>query len=373
MKQITTFALLLSMFAFVGCSNEKQNSPTTTNGSAVEDTTTSTVSSETLPAFVHTASEYPSWSTFMVAAKAGLINPSQGGEHGTLESKWGVDVVLQVQDYDPCITMYANGTCDSTCITDMDVLNPSLGRSTTVIMPTSTSAGADKIIAVGVNTVEDLKSVPTYGLAKSVSHYNFVRCLEVSGQNPSDFEFKNLDPAPAATALQTSSGDVQSISVWNPFALQTLRTNQNSKEILSSKLIAGEIVDCVVVGNDSLAKPKGKEYAACLCDIFYEVNKKLQSTDDSVANATLTALGEDFSKLPLQDMRIVVQETQFYYTPQDGIALFESQKFQTEIMPTVVKTCKAIGVLDENQSVEIGYGDSTKQLNFDTQYMKMVQ
>jgi len=368
MKRITNFVFLLALIAFAGC--QKSDDPALEEVPPPEGVS-KTTSTETLPAFVHTASEYPSWSTYMVAAKAGLINPSQGGEHGTLELKWGVDVVLQVQDYDPCIAMFANGTCDSTCITNMDSLNPALGRKSTVIMPTSTSAGADKIIAVGITSVEELKTVPTYGLAKSVSQYNFVRCLEVQGQNPSDFEFKNLDPAPAATALQTGSGDVKSISVWNPFALQTLRTNKDSQEILSSKMIAGEIIDCVVIGNDSLEKEKGKEYAACLCEIVYEVNKRLQSTDETVSDATLTALGEDFSKLPLSDMKIIVQETAFYYTPEEGVELFDSQKFQAETMPTVVKTCQTIGVLEGNAPT-IGFNDPSTQLNFDTQYMKMV-
>ena len=369
MKYVTTFAMLIAL-TLVGCSNENEPSLEEIETPVGEaDVTTST---ETLPAFVHTASEYPSWSTFMVASKAGLINPSQGGEHGTLEAKWGVDVVLQVKDYDPCITLYANATCDSTCITELDALNPAMGRKTTVIMPTSTSAGADKIIAVGTTSIADLKGIPTYGLAKSVSHYNFVRCLEASGENPDDYEFKNLDPAPAATALQTGSGDVKSISVWNPFALQTLRTNKESSEVLSSKLISGEIIDCVVIGNDSLEKPKGKEYAACLCDIQYQVNQKIQSTDQAVADATITALGEDFSKLPLEDMKIILQETQFYYTPDDGIALFEDEKFQTETIPTVVKTCQSIGILEKGKEPTVGFGDETAQLNFDTQYMKMV-
>lgn len=325
-----------------------------------------------LPVFVHTASEYPSWSVYMVAAKAGLINPDQGGEHGTLEKQHGVDVVLQAKDYDPCITLYANGSCDSTCITNIDVLNPAMGRKTTVIMATSTSNGADKIIAVGATDVDQLKNIPTYGLAKSVSHYNFYSILKSKGLNPSEFEFKNLDPAPAATAMQTGSADVKSISVWNPFALQTLRTNQNSVSILDSSMIPDEIIDCVVIGNDSLEKPKGSDYAMCLCHIFYAVNGKLDSSNQSVVDATLTALGEDFSKLPLDDMKIVVKETKFYSTPLAGIDLFESIKFQKETTPKVVEICHEIGILDDGVEPKIGFGDYQAQLNYDSQYMKQM-
>jgi len=370
MKRIAIFGMLLAVTTLIGCGGNDGGDAAPDNSGEQASGQTGQTSNDSYPAFVHTASEYPSWSTFMVAAKAGLINPEQGGQHGTLETKYGVDVVLQVKDYDPCITLYANGTCDSTCITNMDALNPAMGRKTTIIMPTSTSAGADKVIAVGATSIDDLKGLTTYGLAKSVSQYCFVRGLQTQGLNPADFQFKNLDPAPAATALQTGSGDVKAISVWNPFALQTLRTNKDAKEIFSSTTIPEEIIDCVVIGNDSLEKPKGKEYAACLCEIFYEVNKRLNSSDSSVSDATLTALGEDFSKLPLEDMRIVVQETRFYGTPAAGIALFENQKFQTQTMPTVITTCQQIGVLEEGQQPTVGFNDDSKQLNFTTEFMR---
>jgi len=225
------------------------------------------------------------------------------------------------------------------------------------------------VIAVGFTTVDDLKGQTTYGLAKSVSEYTHVRCLEVQGKNPAEFPFKNLDPGPAATALQTGSNDVKSICVWNPFALQTLRTAPGAKTIFDSSMIPGEIVDQVVIGNDSLKKEKGEAFAACLCDIFYQVSNNIFSSDQAKADATLTALGEDFSNLPLADMRIVIKETQFYATPQDGISLYTSGQFR-ETMKTVVSTCQKIGVLEQGKTPTIGYGDGTTQLNFDPQFME---
>lgn len=375
MKRITSFVMVLAMVAFVGCGQDTYDAPVdspeaSAGGESSGGAAAATTTTGELPAFSVTASEYPSWSTFMVAAKAGLINPDQGGEPGPLELKYGVDVILQVKDYDPCLTMFANGACDATCMTNMDSLNPALGRASTAICPTSQSLGADKVIAVGFKTVQDLKGQKVYGLAKSVSEYLFVRGLEKQGENPLDYEFANLDPGAAATALQTGSNDVKAIDVWNPFALQTLRTTKDSTTIFDSSIIPGEIVDMIVIGNDSLAKPGGPEFAACLCDIFYQVSNKLSSTDSAVADATLTALGEDFSNLPLDDMRIVIKETQFYATPQDGITLFTSDQFK-ETMKIVVSTCQNIGVL-EDKVPTIGYGDSSAQLNFDPQYMEKV-
>jgi hypothetical protein len=367
MKRWSILVLLIA-----GCGTPKPVTPVDSPKDAFgEPIQTSATSNEPLPAFSLATSEYPSWSTFIVAGKAGLINPAKGGQHGTLELKHGVDVVIEVKDYDPCLTAYSNGACDAVCMTNMDSLNPSMSRSSTAICPTSTSVGADKVIAVGIENVDQLKDVPVRGLEKSVSQYCFVRGLKTQGKNPAEYKFSNLDPAPASTALQTGSEEIKAICVWNPFALQTLRTAKGAKCIFSSDLIPGEIVDMVVVANESLAKPKGPEFATCLCDIQYEVNKRLRSVDSKVADATLTALGQDFSNLPLEDMRVVIQETSFYWTAQDGINWFRSDDFKKK-METVISTCQEIGVLEAGKMPTIGYGDSSKQLNFDAQFMEKV-
>jgi len=355
MKRFTIFVLLATL---AGCGGDKEtaNAPDVTEG-------------QTLPVFTLATSEYPSWSTFVVAGNAGIVNPKAGGEYGPLEKKWGVDVVIEAKDYDACLTLIANGAVDAACITNIDSLNPSMGRACTAICPTSTSAGADKVISVSAKKAEELKGVKVYGLAKSVSEYTFVRGLEKQNLNPAEFEFVNLDPAPASTALQTGSNDVKAICVWNPFALQTLRTTKNATDVFNSSLITGEVVDQIVMGNDALAKEGGENFAACLCDIFYQVCDKLWSDDQSVQDATRTALKEDFAPdLSLEDMKVILDETKFYRTSQDGISLYGGEPFKAT-MDTVVKTCQSIGVLEQGQQPTIGY-DSNAQLNFTTKYME---
>lgn len=364
------FVVLMCVAVLVGCSAEppkKLTSSTSREATPVPVTQPT----EPLPVFTVFTSEYPSWSTLIVAGKAGLVNPKTGGTYGPLELKWGVDVVVEAKDYDPCLTAYSNGATDAVCITGLDALNPALGRVSTGICPTSTSVGADKIIAVGIDNVDQLKGVTTRGLDKSVSRYVHYRGLEVLKKNPADYPFSNLDPAPAATAIQTGSTEIKAICVWNPFALQTLRTAKKSKCLFDSSLIPGEIVDMMVIGNDSLAKPKGPEFACCLCDMQYSVNQKLQSSDPKVADAALTALGKDFSNLPLDDMRIVIQETRFYWTAADGIKWYKSDEFKQK-MQTVVATALKVGILEPGKVPSVGYGEKGKQLNFDAQYMEKV-
>lgn len=351
------FALALMFVALIGC------------GSKNDDRKVSDNVTDAMPTFSLAVSEYVSWSTFMVARKAGLIG-KDGGEPGLLEKKWGVRIKLEVKDYDPCLTMFGSGTVDAVAMTNIDALNPALGRPCTVVMPTSTSVGGDKVIGVGINSIEDLKGQKTYGLAKSVSEFVFVRGLEKKGLDPKDYPFANLEPAAAATALQSGSKEVKSICVWNPFALQTLRTNKNAKAIFDSSIIPEEVIDMVVIGNDSLKKEGGEKFAYLLCDIFYSVCAKMD--DPKSSDATYKALGEDFSNLPVEDMKLCCKDTRFYSTPQAGIKLITSYKFIDETMPLVVKTCQKIGVLEKDKSPSIGVssGDPDKQLNFTTKFMQ---
>lgn len=361
MKRFVPKVALLALMAAVpmaGCSKtgEKKVSDNSAGGN--------------MPVFSLAVSEYPSWSTFVVAKKAGLINGTEQGEPGTLEKKWGVRLKLEVKDYDPCLTMYGGGSVDACAMTNMDALNPAMSRPSTVIMPTSTSVGADKIITVGIDDVAGLKGKKTYGLAKSVSEFVFRRCLDKRGLNPKDYPFANLDPAAAATALQSGSDKgIQSICVWNPYALQTLRTQKGAKCLMSSADIPEEVIDCVVMATDSLKKPGGKEAAWLICDVFYNVCQRLDNPKS--ADVTLKALGEEFSKLPVEDMRICTKETRFYNTPQAGIKLFDNADFQNKTMPTVVKTCQAIGILEKG-APSIGFRDESAKLNFDPIYMQKI-
>jgi NitT/TauT family transport system substrate-binding protein len=335
-----------------------------------------------MPVFSLAVSEYPSWSTFVVAKKAGLINGTEEGKPGTLEKKYGVRVKLEVKDYDPCLTMYGGGSVDAVCMTNMDSLNPALSRNSTAILPTSTSVGGDKVIGVGYNprfnqnvtldkhVSEYLKGKKVYGLSKSVSEYVYVRCMDKLGLNTNIAPFVNLDPAAAATALQNGSKDTKVICVWNPFALQTLRSQKGAAVLFDSSMIPEEVIDMVVMSNDALKRDGGDKFAELVCAVFYEVCKKLD--DPRSGEVTLKALGEEFSNLPVEDMRLCVKDTRFYSSAQAGMKLFTDKKFQSETMPTVVKTSQRLKVLEVDKTPTIGFNDDSKQLNFATKYMQKV-
>jgi NitT/TauT family transport system substrate-binding protein len=297
-----------------------------------------------------------------------------------------VDIALEEADYDTCLTMYGSGQCDAVCITNMDVLNPSLRRPSVSILPTSTSYGADALIVTkNITDITDLKGKPVYGLAKTVSEYAFVRNLEIRGQSEKDYLFTNMDPSAAALAMQQRQSGYDAIVVWNPFVLSTLELRPDARILADSTAIPGEIIDMVVVAQKSLDAPGGDKFACAVIDTFYAINKRL--ADETTRDKTLIALGEKFSNLKLDAMRKVVQQTRFYATPASAIELFTGKRVFPDdlgsqlagetlqsIMVRVVKFCVTHDIVDRPPS--IGYGSKDKEpkaaLRFDPTYLQKV-
>tara|TARA_B100001778_G_scaffold330827_2_gene334047 strand:- start:12376 stop:13440 length:1065 start_codon:yes stop_codon:yes gene_type:complete len=326
------------------------------------------------PVFTHDWSEYPSWSVFGVAEELGLINKDEG-EMGSIEEKYNVDIVLRSKDYDTCITLFTSGNSDSTCLTNMDSMAPSLSIPATIVLPTSNSYGADMLIVDddSVKTIEDLKNVPVRGLELSVSQYLFERGLQVNGFDPIDFEFQNMGPDAAAMALQQDDPDVNAIAVWNPFALQTLNSREGVRVLIDSRAIENEIIDCIVVSNKALERDGGDRYVQALIETFFTVVDRMNGQDRQARDDTLIALGERFSNLGLRDMRQVVRQTRFYNTPQEAIALMSGEEI-VETMNLVTdfgyrqSMVSRRPVIEINGATVIGEGDV--DLSFDPSHLQ---
>jgi hypothetical protein len=88
----------------------------------------------------------------------------------------------------------------------------------------------------------------------------------------------------------------------------------------------------VTVAQASLDKPGGKEFACAVIDTFYAVNDRI--ADVATRDETLVALGEKFSHLDLNSMKKVVEQTKFYATPKQGLAILEGKELR-DIMERV--------------------------------------
>jgi len=323
------------------------------------------------PSFSLAWSEYPSWSVFGVAHELKLIDGREG-QTGPIEQKWGVDIVLKVAEYDPCLTMYGSGQCDAVCITTLDALNPALGRPSVVIAPTSTSVGADALIVPkSITKIQQLRGRKIFGLAKSVSEYCFNRNLELLGEKPEDYRFSNMDPGAAAVAMQQKQKEIGAIVVWNPFVLETLNRRKDAHVLFDSSRIPNEIIDSVVMAQASLEQPGGKEFACAVLDAFYQVNQRL--ADPATRDDTLIAIGEKFSHLDLAAMQKVVQQTRFYGTPQAALDLFTGAELKS-VTQRVVDFCVKQEIVPS--APKIGYGSQAEAgavaLRFDPAFLRAV-
>jgi NitT/TauT family transport system substrate-binding protein len=256
----------------------------------------------------------------------------------------------------------------------MDVLNPALQRKSVAVIPTSTSAGADAcLVEPGINDVQDLKKTKTYGLSESVSQYVFIRCLELAGAKYADYQFANLDPGEAAKNMQARSKGTDAIMVWNPFLLQTLKLRPDVKVLFDSSRIPEEVIDMVVIGEDVLNQPGGKEFACALIDCYYEFNKLLQ--DPAQRDELLVALGKRFSSLNLEEMKKATTQTRFYKTPEEGLALFGNDKFHKR-MARIVDLYGQLKII-KGKPPTFGFGSadqvSAVNLRFDPTFIQMVK
>ncbi len=322
------------------------------------------------PAFSLAWSEYPSWSVFGVAHEMGLVDGDEG-KLGDIERKWNVDIVLKEAGYDSCLNMFTSSNCDAVCMTNMDALIVSPNRGGVAFLPTSTSNGADACVVVGINDLAELKPHKIFGLKGTVSEYCFVRGIEEiekqeqQGHRAADFQFTNQDPGAAAVAMAQRQDSHRAIMVWNPFVLQTLKDRPDAEVLFDSSKIPGEIVDMVIIGSDVLERPGSERFASAVIDTFYRMNEELVKPNSG--ELALVALGEKFSNLGLEDMKTVVQQTQFYKNAEEGLALLDGEEFK-QTMQTVERFC-----VDQGLVTDPSYGFDTtasSKLRFDSSYIR---
>jgi NitT/TauT family transport system substrate-binding protein len=254
----------------------------------------------------------------------------------------------------------------------MDTLGPCSSVKSVAILPTSTSNGGDACLVVDtIADVKGLKGKKVFGLANSVSEYCFVRCLQTLGENPADYAFEDMGPGEAAMALIQKQPNIEAIMVWNPFVLQTLDKRKDVKTLFDSSKIPGEIIDMVIMSQDSLSKPGGEAFACAVIDAYYQLNARL--ADPATRDQSLLAISEKFAAFDVKTMEKVVTQTQFYATADAGISVLTSDVTQKN-MEGIVAFFLGKKVIET--APEIGYGDKASAPNaafrFDPTFIKKV-
>lgn len=354
--------IMAAAIAVVGCSSKPDAPAEVKNAGA----SVNTPALAKIPVFTFATSEYPSFAAYAHAVAVGLIDPAKGSL-GEMEKKWGVDLFADnmVTTYDKCIEQYGVLACDATCLANVDTLNVALSRPTTVICPLSTSFGADRLISTTYKSLPECAGKTIKGLPASVSEFMLARAVELQGLDQGKFNIELMNPTDAGLAMQTNNADL--IVVWEPDAMQTLQKNKKAAVVVDSTVIPGEIIDCLVIGNDVLSKDGGENFAKMLIDTYYTVNKRL--ADPQTRDETLVGLGEKFATLTGPQMADVLTRCQFYGTPEKATEIFET-KYLTGKMDKVISTCVSRKIVPSAPTY--GVGKSDVRLNFDLQYVQAV-
>lgn len=327
-----------------------------------DDSDTSTPSTPSVPSFLLAWSEWPGWSTFYVAHQLGVINGDRGAQ-GSLEKKYGVDIVLKELEYPPCITGFPT-TLEVACLTNMDSLPAAVSNEVVAILINDTSCGGDMWLTTDPNLTWDsiknaAKPVEVFGEDKSVSQYACIQLCKLHGVPDGKVKFVHLDAGQASIAMQ--QGQKTNIFVWNPFCLQVLNTQKKARVFTSSKEIPGQIWDLVVTTQKTLEKPGGENFAKCVCAAYYAVMARL--SDPSTKDDTLTRIGEKFSRLPIEEMRKVEQGTSYITTPTAGADFFRSPE-RVKTMELALDFGDQILELSRRPKVAFGSRSETGKVDF---------
>lgn len=311
-------------------------------------------------------SEYPSWSAFDAVPRSFI--DGREGKQGAIETQYGIDLKLVEADYDTCLTAYASEQADFVCITNMDALNPSLSVDSVAILPTSRSHGADALIVTdAIGSLADLRGQQVYGLSATVSDYAFYRFVQLHDEDKSHFHtFSNMDPGAAAINMQQGDDRFQAIVVWNPFVINTLAARDDVRVLHDSSEIPNEIIDMVVVNKKVLSTDSGRQAALAVVESFYEANRLLN--DPETHEDTLIAIGEKFSNLGVDSMKKVIEQTLFYSTPEEALALFQSKELKNT-MNRVVDFCFEQAIVEDKPSIAYSQNEEAN-LVFDSSFVE---
>ncbi len=315
-------------------------------------------------------SDYPSWQTFDVADKLGLIN-REPGKLGTLERKWNVDLVLTRADYVETLNMYGAKAIDAVCMTNTDCPAPTKVRPGVAICPTSTSWGADSCLTTrnDVQSIADLKGKTIHGAEKSVSQFAEWRVIRGAGLKSDDVTFQNMDPSAAGAAMIQKQPGIDIIMVWEATVSQVLAQCPTARVVFDSKRIPLEIIDMIVVAKDVYDSPGGQDFACLLVDTFYQTCQEINKGDKALA-----LLGEEFAHLSPDQMKVVRDRCRFFDTPAAGVKVFEDDTLP-KAMPKILAFAKEFDIMTDPNFM-VSFKQQTKgtesQLTFDSSIMKKV-
>ncbi|MBX9964629.1 MAG: ABC transporter substrate-binding protein [Burkholderiales bacterium] len=178
------------------------------------------------------------WMPWWVAQEEGLFK-----KHGV-----AVELVnFPVQG--DAVQALASGQLDGASLATNDILSINGGGpKVTVVLLHDESAGADMLIARGIDSPKALKGQRIAVEVGGVSHFFLTKLLAKYGMTEKDVTVVNMAAPDAGAAFAAKS--INAAVTWEPFGTQGIKSG--GKLLLSSKDTPGAIVDVLGIRNDVL-------------------------------------------------------------------------------------------------------------------------
>jgi len=329
----------------------------------------------TAPAFAEEKTEFKlAWSIYVGWMPWGYLEDS--GIMDKWADKYGIDVeIVQINDYVESINQYTAGAFDGVSATNMDTLSiPSGGGvDTTALIIGDYSNGNDAVILKGEGGLADLAGKPVNLVELSVSHYLLARGLDTVGLSESDLDgVINTSDADMIAAYATN--DVEAVVTWNPLVSEITGGNPDANVLFDSSMIAGEILDLMVVNTETLAD--NPAFGKAVAGAWYEVMTLMAAGDEETLTAMAEASGTD-----LDGYKAQLAATEMFFDPAAGVAQAASPDLPTT-MTTIAEflfdkgilgvgapSADFVGIAYPNDVTTGNTGNVT--LRFDATYMQM--
>jgi NitT/TauT family transport system substrate-binding protein len=318
-------------------------------------------------------------------------------EHSGILQKWerimGVNIYTEMLTYLGSlegVTLAGNAigggrVFDACVMTNMDqiITLGKSGKPSTVYILGDYSDGNDAILSADatVTTVQALKGRTIHMELSTVSNYATWRALQIFGMKYSDVNLAQLGETEIEPSITNSKNTgVMFVTTWNPIVMNIMKNPAGITNVFNSHQIPGEILDLLVVKDESVQTNYQKRCVMALVGAWYDVMRILEKKSSPEAIVAKKFMAGQ-SACSLGEYEQQLKTTYLYYTPESAYDYMMSDKFgevlslvyrftvESRLMGRTVKDMNYLGIRLPNGKV-IGNPDKVL-VTYDPTYTQM--
>jgi len=310
-------------------------------------------------------SHYTGWEPWAYAQDTGILDK--------WANKYGIKIELSApMDYIESINLYTSGAYDACVMTNMDALTiPAVGGvDSTALIVGDFSNGNDGVVAIGANSIKELKGKTGLLVELSVSDYLLSRGLDKNGMNSKDLTMINTSDADIASVF--TSNPKGFVVTWNPLLMQVMNVPE-ANLIFDSSQIPGEIIDLTVVRTNA-----PDELKKALVGAWFETMATMSGRGPQSKEA-INFMAKMAGSTPAE-FKAQLKTTAMFYAAKDAVAFARSPQLKNtmELVRTFsfdkglyagASNSDFVGIIFPDGSI-IGDKGNVK-LRFDASFMNM--